>query len=234
MARNAIYYYRKIDKFMPSLNQIEFIKGNRTKLKEPVLIIGCKEYDFDTHNFIDELNKLGINDTIGIDIQGGPGVDVVLNICDSKNQFITKYCNYFNSVICMQTLYSVENPFKAAENIYLMMNKSSVLFFSDVFVHRIHRIPTDYWRFSYDAHKQLFKKLKFDDIKTKIGLTRQNVLLDMTYPFPELSKYKKQHNESSIEFIIRKLFRRIFFHSMINLPRLFPEISIFSISTKVD
>ena len=36
MARNAIYYYRKIDKFMPSLNQIEFIKGNRTKLKEYV------------------------------------------------------------------------------------------------------------------------------------------------------------------------------------------------------
>lgn len=234
MARNAIYYYRKIDKFMPSLNQIEFIKGNRTKLKEPVLIIGSKEYDFDTHNFVDELNKLGINDTIGIDIQSGSGVDVVLNICDSKNQFIMKYCNYFNSVICMQTLYSVENPFKAAENIYLMMNKSSVLFFSDVFVHKIHRIPTDYWRFSYDAHKQLFKKLKFDDIKTKIGLTRQNVLLDMTYPFPELSKYKKQHNESSIEFIIRKLFRRIFFHSMINLPRLLPEISIFSISTKVD
>ena len=43
---------------MPSLNQIEFIKGNRTKLKEPVLIIGSKEYDFDTHNFVDELNKL--------------------------------------------------------------------------------------------------------------------------------------------------------------------------------
>ena len=156
--------------------------------------------------------------------------DLIIN-----NSLITiLITNYYNTIICMETLYAVINPFKAAENIYRIMNKNSILIFSDVFVHRIARVPTDYWRFSYDAHKQLFKKLKFDDIKTKIGLTRQNVLLDMTYPFPELSKYKKQHNESSIEFIIRKLFRRIFFHSMINLPRLLPEISIFSISTKVD
>ena len=152
----------------------------------------------------------------------------------NKYIFFNQFSNYYNTIICMETLYAVINPFKAAENIYRVMNKNSILIFSDVFVRRIARMPTDYWRFSYDAHKQLFKKLKFDGIKTKIGLTRQNVLLDMTYPFPELSKYKKQHNESSIEFIIRKLFRRIFFHSMINLPRLFPEISIFSISTKVD
>ena len=33
----------------------------------------------------------------------------------------------------MQTLYAVINPFKAAENIYRVMNKNSILIFSDVF-----------------------------------------------------------------------------------------------------
>ena len=134
----------------------------------------------------------------------------------------------------MQTLYAVKFPFKASENIYFMIKMNAVLLFSDVFVHKIHRIPTDYWRFSYDAHKQIFHRLKFDDTKAKIGLTRQNILINLTYPLPEFSKYERANNESYMEFIIRKIFRRIFVNSMLNIPRLLPEISIFSISRKLN
>mgnify|MGYP001046647456 CR=1 FL=1 len=43
---------------MPGLNQIEFIKTNVDLIKEPILIVGSKEYDFDSYNFNEELNKL--------------------------------------------------------------------------------------------------------------------------------------------------------------------------------
>ena len=82
----------------------------------------------------------------------------------------------------MQTLYAVKNPFVAAENICKVMNIGSALFFSDAFIHKIARMPKDYWRFSYDAHKLLFHKLKFDETKVKVGITRQNLLIKMTYP----------------------------------------------------
>mgnify|MGYP006088428661 CR=1 FL=1 len=219
---------------MPSLNQIEFIKINIDFVIEPILIVGSKEYDFDNYNYIEELKKLEKIDILGIDIQSGNGVDVVVDICDDKTNFFDKYTNYFNTVICMQTLYAVQNPFKAAENIFSMMNTKAILLFSDVFVHKIHRIPADYWRFSYDAHKQIFNRMEFDDTKTKIGLTRKNILINLTYPLPELSKFNKAKSETYIEFIIRKIYCKIFINTMLNHPRLLPEISIFSISRKMN
>ena len=217
---------------MPSINQIKFLQDNSKDLKEPIAIIGSKEYDFDSFSFIEELNKIDLFDIIGLDIQVGHNVDVVLDICDLKNKYYDDYKNYFNTVICMQTLYAVSNPFIAAENIQNLMNDNAVLIFSDVFTHRIHRIPTDNWRFTYDGHKILFNNLDFDDSKTKIGITRNNKLIDFKYPFPELLKYYKEPNESLISFFSRKIIRKYFFSELLNLPRLMPEISIFSFARK--
>jgi len=217
---------------MPDYNQIEFLKNNINYIKEPIIIIGSKEYDFDNYNFKIELNKLGQNDITGIDIQDGSGVDIVLDICDDQNKYFEKYLNFYNTIICMQMLYSVDNPFKAADNIYRLMNKNSTLLFSDVFVHRIHRIPTDYWRFSYDGHKKLFHKLNFDDSRVRIGITRKNKLINFKYPLPELSKFNRNIGESLMGFISRKFIYRLNPNSLLNISRLLPEISIFSIAKK--
>ena len=134
----------------------------------------------------------------------------------------------------MQTLYAVSNPFDAAKNISRIMNHNATLFFSDVFIHKIHRIPQDYWRFSYDAHKILFNTLCFDDTKVQISITRENKLSNLEYPFPEFLKYHKDEGESSLAFFIRRVSRIFFSVGLLSLSRLLPEISIFSIARKID
>ena len=75
---------------MPNLNQINFLKLVRQYIKEPILIIGSKEYDYDEYNFLNELNKLEFFDITGLDINHGSGVDVVMDICDLDAKFIHK------------------------------------------------------------------------------------------------------------------------------------------------
>ena len=122
---------------MPNLNQINFIKLVRQYIKEPMLIIGSKEYEYDEHNFLYELNKLGIFDITGLDINPGSGVDVVMDICELDAEYIQKKKSGFRTVLCMQTMYAVKNPFYASQNIQKLLAKDGALVFSDVFSHKI-------------------------------------------------------------------------------------------------
>ncbi len=207
---------------------------NKNKITEPILIIGSKEYDFDQRNFLKELKIIGFSDIIGIDIKKGKGVDIVTDICDSNSSFVKNYNKYFKTIICMQMLYSVGNPFNAAKSIQSLMIKNGVLIFSDIFTHRVNRIPKDYWRFTYDAHKLIFSDLSFVDSKSRIGITRLNKLVDFRYPIPEINKYHKGDEESYISYIFRKLYVKCFKTSLLSLNRLMPETSIFSIAIKTD
>ena len=108
---------------MPNLNQINFIKLVRQYIKEPILIIGSKEYEYDEYNFLYELNKLEFFDITGLDINNGSGVDVVMDICDLDAQYIQKKKSGFKTVLCMQTMYAVNNPFYASQNIQKLFMK---------------------------------------------------------------------------------------------------------------
>ena len=217
---------------MPNLNQVTFIRKNKDFIKEPIIIIGSKEYEFDKYNYKDELRSLGFKNIIGIDILNGQGVDLQLDICEKIGHNTKNLINNFNTVFCMQMLYAVKNPFIAAQNIQRFLRKNGVLIFSDVFIHRVNRIPTDYWRFTYDAQKLIFDKISFFDERTKIGITRQGKLIDYTLPFPELRKYVKDENETSLSFFFRKLHRKLFSNGLLNNQRLLPEMSIHSIGKK--
>ena len=125
---------------MPNLNQINFIKMNHNLIKEPIAIMGSKEYKFDAYNYIDELNNLGFKDIIGMDIDGGKGVDIIIDICSLEANYIKKNKRIFNTIICMQTLYAVKNPFDAAKNIETLLKVNGVLIFSDIYY-----LSIDYW-----------------------------------------------------------------------------------------
>ncbi len=219
---------------MPTENQIEYIKINKDHIKEPIAIIGSREYDFDQRNFIKELNIMGFSNIIGIDIKKGKGVYVVTDICDFSSSFVKNHNRYFCTIICMQMLYSVVNPFNAAKSIQSLMSKNGILIFSDIFTHRVNRIPKDYWRFTYDAHKLIFSDLSFIDAKSRIGITRINKLVDFKYPIPEVNKYYRVDGESYISYIFRRLYAKCFRTSLLSLNRLMPETSIFSIAKKIN
>jgi hypothetical protein len=217
---------------MPSINQIHHLLLCKVRIAEPILIIGSKEYDFDQENFLGQLHSWGFSNVTGIDLSPGAGVDHVVNICDESSSFISNHLENFNTIICMQVLYATENPFVAAGNIERLLSVNGTLLFSDVFSHKIHRIPRDYWRFTYDAHKVLFKSLVFDDSKAYVGITRTGEMKPLDYPLPEISSYQRHNDESQLAFLLRRVHRKYLSGGVFKASRFLPEISIFSLATK--
>ena len=217
---------------MPSANQIDYVSQVKHLLAEPILIVGAKTYDFDEDSFLPHLRSWGFEDITGIDLAAGPGVDQVVDICEEHSEFAKKAHGSFGTVICMQVLYSTTNPFMAAHNIQQLLAPNGCLIFSDVFSHRIHRIPKDYWRFTYDAHKVLFKSLIFDDAAARVCVTRSRLMLPLQYPFPEVLQHSRHHNETKTGFFLRRVHRKVFATGIFCVSRFLPELSIFSCARK--
>lgn len=217
---------------MPTTNHINYLLLCKDRIAEPILIVGSKEYDFDQENFFERLHYWGFSEVTGIDLSPGAGVDEIVNICDVNSPFIGEHADSFRTIICMQVLYATENPFAAASNIETLLSKGGTLIFSDVFSHRIHRIPKDYWRFTYDGHKVLFKSLVFDDAKAHIAVTGTSEMKQLTYPLPEISSHQRDCNESRFGFLVRRVHRKYLSRGIFEASRLLPEISIFSVATK--
>ena len=143
---------------MGDLNQIDFIKKNIQKFQAPYLEIGSR------YGLTQEIRKLFSNsEYIGIDMEGVPGVDVVLDL--AKNfEFVDKILKQrkFNTVFCLSVLEHCSNPFMMAENITNLLNKNGVLYVSVPFSWEFHAYPSDYWRFTPEGIRILFPKIVFN------------------------------------------------------------------------
>ncbi|NJO91939.1 MAG: class I SAM-dependent methyltransferase [Chloroflexia bacterium] len=74
-----------------------------------------------------------------------------------------KLGNKYDLVLLMSVLEHVENPFKVSEEIINIMNNNGYLYLAVPFFYPIHKSLnlgfSDYWRFTDDAIKILFKDL---------------------------------------------------------------------------
>lgn len=218
---------------MATINHIRFLSANRNSIAEPVLIVGSKQYEFDQENLKTHLGKLGFNDVKGIDISEGDGVDEIADITESNSAFVSKYRNSFSTIICMEVLTHVRNPFHAADAMVSMLKDKGVIILSECYVRKISKMPVDYWRFTYEGTKQLFSSLKFDDTKAMISFTRDKSgqLMPLEYPLPQILA-EKHPDESAMGFLVRRIHRRFFSKGIFRLSRLFPETTIYSIAVK--
>lgn len=218
---------------MATKNQINFLELNKDIIKEPVLIVGSKLYDYDKEDIRKFLINSGIIDITGIDLFDGEGVDYVLDITDTSSEFIINHKDYFSTIICMEILTNVKNPFVAASNIIAMLKKGGSAVFSECFVRKISKMPIDLWRFTYDGTKQLFSGLEFNDSRAKISFTRDKdvSLTKLVTPFPQLL-HEKHKDESMIGYQLRRIHRRYFAKGIFKLSRLMPEITIYSVAKK--
>lgn len=218
---------------MATRNQISFLKDNIDIIIEPVLIVGSKHYEFDKEDIRENLKEMGIANVTGIDISEGEGVDYVVDITDSECEFIKEKSGIYSTVICMEVLTHVRNPFKAAENLTGFLKDSGVAVLSECYVRKISKMPIDLWRFTYDGTKELFKDLKFDDNRCRISLTREKdeKLLLLKYPLPQLMAQKSE-DESSAGYFLRRLHRKYFAKGIFRISRLLPETTIYSIGRK--
>ncbi len=218
---------------MATGNQISFLKANLDIISEPVLIIGSKHYDFDKENIRNRLNEMNIMDITGIDIFEGDGVDFVVDITDDQSDFIKNNSGKYSTVICMEVLTHVRNPFKAAKNLTAFIKDGGSAVLSECYVRKISKMPVDLWRFTYDGTKELFSDLKFDDSRARISLTREKneQLLVLKYPLPQLLAQKSE-DENFIGYFLRRFHRKFFAKGIIKISRLLPETTIYSIAIK--
>jgi hypothetical protein len=218
---------------MATINQISFLRLNIDSISEPILIIGSKQYDFDKENIRTRLEQLGFKNITGIDISKGEGVDYEVDITDSESDFVKNHLNYFSTIICMEVLTHVRNPFQASVSLVSMLNSDGAAILSECYVRKISRMPIDLWRFTYDGTKVLFSKLEFDDSKAMVSLTRERKdgLMPLVYPFPQLLS-EKHSDESSLGYFIRRIHRKFFARGIFKISRLLPETTIYSIAKK--
>lgn len=215
-------------------NQIEFIKANQDLIKEPILVVGSKMYDFDKYDISKELELLGYSNITGIDIDDGPGVDYQVDITDQLSGFVVKNKHRYATVVCMEVLTNVRNPFVAAQNVANLLINGGTVILSECFVRKLSRMPIDYWRFSYDGLKALFVGFKFFDDRAKFSITRQKdgLLENLRWNFEELLAGQKHNQESLVGYYLRKLHRKYFSKGIFKISRWLPEQTVYAVGRK--
>jgi len=144
---------------MGDINQLNFIKQNSKIVKSAILEIGSKNYG-STPDFRSVFPDYKY---VGIDIEKGKGVDVVLDLTDDFDKVSQKLGGRkFSTVICFSVLEHCKNPFKMCDNISTLLTKNGILFISVPFSWGIHGYPSDYWRFTPDGIRVLLPKFDFD------------------------------------------------------------------------
>ena len=218
---------------MATGSHLKFLILNKDLIKEPVLIVGSKHYDYDKENLKARLTEMGFKDITGIDILEGEDVDYLVDITDNNSEFIKNKTEYFNTVICMEVLTHLRHPFKAAESIMILLKKDGVAVISECYIRKITKMPYDMWRFTYDGLKELYFRLSFYDDKARISLTRdkKEKLFRCHIPLPQVL-HGRHPDESRPGYFLRRVHRKFFASGVFRLSRLLPEITIYSVGKK--
>lgn len=154
---------------MGDINQLNFVKKNAKIVSGPILEIGSKDFG----NTPDFRSVFPDREYIGLDMEEGKGVDIVIDLTDQFDLINEKLSGKkFKTIICFSVLEHCKNPFKMGANIEQLLDKDGILFVSVPFSWRIHGYPSDYWRFTPDGIRALFPELDFDTYSGNISTNK--------------------------------------------------------------
>jgi len=219
---------------MTDFNQLNFVRANIDIFREPYLEIGTK------YGLTQKMRELFPNfEYIGLDMEDGPGVDVVL---DLTKDFISidkaLAGRRFNTIFSLSVLEHCKNPFLMCENITRLLNRNGVVYVSAPFSWKFHAYPSDYWRFTPEGIKLLFPQLEFNyennNMSTsEIGDIRKidNNLCRISFSVSEFLDRKKYGMATTVAII--KLIRRFRIASwLLKYRYLFPPVMINMVGIK--
>jgi SAM-dependent methyltransferase len=145
---------------MGDLNQLDFVRRNAPQFHGPYLEVGSKDYG----NTQDLRSLFAAQDRyIGVDLEEGPGVDVVLDLTGPLETIEERLGPVrFGTIFCLSVLEHCQQPFKMAENLTRLLRPGGVVCISAPFAWEYHSYPSDYWRFTHHGIQRLFAGLDFD------------------------------------------------------------------------
>lgn len=116
-----------------------------------MLELGSKDFNGSVRSFFADASEY-----IGIDMEPGMGVDMVLN----SSQMLEKFgAASFNTIICCETLEHDVAFLETIKQMHIMLRELGMLIITTpTFGFPLHRYPKDYWRFGEDAYREVFFK----------------------------------------------------------------------------
>lgn len=100
-------------------------------------------------------------DFVGLDVQAGPNVDLVLDICTTPSVLVSRLGERpFDLIVCCHVLEHVRQPQRAVRNIQRLSRTGGIVFVSTPWAQAFHAAPDDYWRFSLRGLTLLFDRLE--------------------------------------------------------------------------
>lgn len=130
---------------------------------EPVLQIGSLASTLD-QNPKNWRARFAGKKFVGMDATAGANVDVVADIAAPLDELRAKLDGQsFGAIICAHVLEHVQNPWRASQNIELLLQPNGVLFIQSPWVQGFHGYPNDYWRFSLAGLLALFPAIELID-----------------------------------------------------------------------
>lgn len=126
----------------------------------PVLQVGSREAVVD-RGPRSWRQMFAADDFTGLDIAAGDGVDVVADLCWSRDRLEAALDGRrFGLVLCQHVLEHVKRPFDAADNLTALLAPGATLYVAVPWVQAFHGYPDDYWRFSFRGLLELFPGLQ--------------------------------------------------------------------------
>lgn len=197
---------------MGNINDQIFIQNQMSHFEGPYLEVGSKDYGNtqDIKSLFPKTEKY-----VGIDMEEGSRVDIVLDLTKSMDEIDEKLGNIrFGTIFCLSVLEHCEDPFLVANNLTSLLKPGGQICLSVPFALGFHGYPSDYWRFTHEGIRKLFPKLTFDLDRAAVATTRKNDFKDIDekigrIPFSSKYYFRRGHFFQGISVTFLKTLSRI-------------------------
>jgi hypothetical protein len=175
-------------------NQLEYLRRHVPSVAGPVLEIGSHNYG----NTQDFRSVFVGCEYVGLDMQEGPGVDLVLDLTTGIGPLKREH---FELAICCSVLEHVRRPWVFSEHLTSLVQDGGILYMAVPWVWRFHPFPDDFWRFSPSAVRELFPAFEW-----KHELYTTNVIGE-TFPVAlgsddELAQYQPPRGRKYLPYLM--------------------------------
>lgn len=139
--------------FLGSINNGLYLTKILPKSPGRILEVGSKD-----HGSTEPFREFFGGDYVGVDMETGPGVDLVLDLTTGIGELEPAS---FDLIICCSVLEHVKKPWLMAEHLQSLLKPGGALYLSVPWVWKYHAYPDDYFRYSWRGIETLFDKLKW-------------------------------------------------------------------------